>query len=388
MNVLNTEAALLSAIIAEPEILASVTEMLRPSDFSNQQHRQLYQYLCQLYENGQGIDLITILNKYKTQKEKIWLNELSDMVLTAVNYKEYMQQIKENSQRKQLAKIIQTMNYELESGTDLNAIINDNQNRMLDLTSQEAATLLTGQQAIKKALLEKEKYKAGIKTGIFELDKIITFKPQNLVTIAAFSGVGKTVLANQIGFSQIEAGKIGIFFNLEMSSTELIEREEMRSGCLDDLYDMKFYIDTKAGMDISHILSTARKIKYQEGKLDFIIVDYVGLITVMGIENREQQIAYCSRMLKSVARQLDTVVFMLSQLNDDGKLRGSRAKEQDSDIVIKVDRPGYRQQKKVTTFGSKIDIDETYITVTKNRGGKTGKISARFDGEHQQFTGL
>jgi replicative DNA helicase len=79
---------------------------------------------------------------------------------------------------------------------------------------------------------------------------------------------------------------------------------------------------------------------------------------------------------------------MLSQLNDDGKLRGSRAKEQDSDIVIKVDRPGYRQQKKVTTFGSKIDIDETYITVTKNRGGKTGKISARFDGEHQQFTGL
>jgi replicative DNA helicase len=388
MNNLNTEAALLSAIIAEPEIMADVTEMLRPSDFSSQQHRQLYQYLCQLYENGQGIDLITILNKYKTQKEKIWLNKLSDMVLTATNYQEYMKQIKQNSQRKQLSRVVHSVNYELESGTDLDEIINNAQNKMLALTSQESSTLLTGEQAIKKAIKEKGEYKEGIKTGLYEVDQLVTFKPQNLVTIAAYPGVGKTVFANQIGFSQTKLGKVGIFFNLEMSSTELIQREEMRSGCLDDLYDMKFYVDTKAGMDISHILSTARKVKYQEDKLDFIIVDYIGLITVTGIQNREQQLAYCSRMLKSIARQLNTVVFALSQLNDDGKLRGSRAKEQDSDVVIMVDRPGYRKQKNVTTFGQQLDVDEAYITIAKNRGGKTGKVSARFDGEHQQFTGL
>jgi replicative DNA helicase len=388
MNNLNTEAALLSAIIAEPEIMADVTEMLQPSDFSNQQHIELFKILGKLYENGQGIDLITILNKYQKQKDKIWLNKLSDMVLTATNYQEYMKQIKQNSQRKQLSRVVHSVNYELESGTDLDEIINNAQNKMLALTSQESSTLLTGEQAIKKAIKEKGEYKEGIKTGLYEVDQLVTFKPQNLVTIAAYPGVGKTVFANQIGFSQTKLGKVGIFFNLEMSSTELIQREEMRSGCLDDLYDMKFYVDTKAGMDISHILSTARKVKYQEDKLDFIIVDYIGLITVTGIQNREQQLAYCSRMLKSIARQLNTVVFALSQLNDDGKLRGSRAKEQDSDVVIMVDRPGYRKQKNVTTFGQQLDVDEAYIIIAKNRGGKTGKVSARFDGEHQQFTGL
>jgi replicative DNA helicase len=53
-----------------------------------------------------------------------------------------------------------------------------------------------------------------------------------------------------------------------------------------------------------------------------------------------------------------------------------------------VDRPGYRKQKNVTTFGQQLDVDEAYIIIAKNRGGKTGKVSARFDGEHQQFTGL
>ena len=54
-------------------------------------------------------------------------------------------------------------------------------------------------------------------------------------------------------------------------------------------------------------------------------------------ESRERQVAECSRTIKTTAAELGIPIIVLSQLNDDGRSRESRAIEQDSDIFAIVD---------------------------------------------------
>ena len=123
--------------------------------------------------------------------------------------------------------------------------------------------------------------------------------------------------------------------------------------------------------------------------LGLLVVDYIQLIEPADRRApREQQIAQTTRSLKQLARELQVPVVALAQLNrgiegrEDKRprlsdLRESGAIEQDSDVVVFLDRPA-------TYDDSKTD-DLAIATIAKNRGGRSGRVNLKWDGPTMLF---
>ena len=153
------------------------------------------------------------------------------------------------------------------------------------------------------------------------------------------------------------------------------------------------YIDDKSTM-LSDIKALCRKQKLQKG-LDVIVIDYLQLIrTTMKANQREQEVSYISKELKSLAKELNITVIALSQLsrapearNDHrpmlSDLRESGSIEQDADIVSFIYREDYYKD---PAEGE--DSGLTEIIIAKHRNGATGEVNLAFEKNYSRFSDL
>ncbi len=128
-------------------------------------------------------------------------------------------------------------------------------------------------------------------------------------------------------------------FSLEMGNDQLVQRLlSMETGIdshrlrLGQVYEDEWdkliaaanllastnvFIDDTPAATVNEIRTKARRL-YAEYGLDMIIIDYMQLMTGQGggrNENRQQEISYISRSLKTLARELNVPVIALSQLS-------------------------------------------------------------------------
>jgi replicative DNA helicase len=164
-----------------------------------------------------------------------------------------------------------------------------------------------------------------------------------------------------------------------------------------DLASRPIYIDDTPGASVSEIRSKARRL-WNETGLDLIIIDYMQLMSSqpgggMGRnENRQQEISYISRSLKTMARELNVPVIALSQLSRAvesradkrpmlSDLRESGSIEQDADVVLFIYRDDYYDEN-----SDRQNIAD--IIVAKHRHGSTGAVSLYFRKELTQVRDL
>jgi replicative DNA helicase len=118
-------------------------------------------------------------------------------------------------------------------------------------------------------------------------------------------------------------------------------------------------------------------------KLGLIIVDYLQLLNPTDSKvPREQQVAEASRGLKSLAKELDVPVVVLSQLNRSSEkenrpprladLRESGSIEQDADVVLMLARPKEADEK------FQVAADSAELIVAKQRNGPVGELRLTF----------
>jgi replicative DNA helicase len=102
-------------------------------------------------------------------------------------------------------------------------------------------------------------------------------------------------------------------------------------------------------------------------------VDYLQLLKAPARsgpeERREAVVAEFARFLKETAVSEGVVMMVLSQLNDDGRLRESRAIGQHADVVVLISQTG----------------DDSILRIEKHRNGPCGAAVARFCGERFCF---
>lgn len=200
----------------------------------------------------------------------------------------------------------------------------------------------------------------GMSTGLIDLDRMTDgLHPGELIILSGYPGSGKTALAMNIAEQVSVVGRqpVGIF-SLEMSADRLVQRmissqsrinmRSVRNGNMSEkdfkalttatarLSNAPFHFCDKTGLSISQVRARARGMIQKDVKL--FIVDYLQLLSGIGKQdqNREQEVSSISRGLKQMAGEFNVPVIALSQLNDDGKLRESRAIGQDADSVWKL----------------------------------------------------
>jgi replicative DNA helicase len=225
---------------------------------------------------------------------------------------------------------------------------------------------------------------SGLSTGLHDLDrKSDGLHPGELIVLAALPSCGKTALAVNIGVHNALAGvPVGIL-SAEMRPVQLA----LRSLCSEARVNFKhvtegdqpalvvqvgrlsrspLYIQQSNGWTIAQATAQARRWAQQHG-IRLLVADYIQRFSAFG-ENREREIASIGAGFKNIALELGIPVIALSQLNDDGKLRESRALGQDGDSVWKLENDGERQPA----------VQSVILRIEKCRDGEVGNVPLTF----------
>jgi replicative DNA helicase len=229
-----------------------------------------------------------------------------------------------------------------------------------------------------------------------------------MIIVAGRPSMGKTSLALNIAehLGLVEKTPLAIF-SLEMGKQQLAERflcsisgidsQKVRRGLLSDehykkladacaeLSEAQIFIDDASTLTPLELRARARRLKSKHD-IQCIFVDYLQLMHLgSGRESRQQEITVISRYLKSLARELDLPVVVLSQLNrsPEGReghkprmsdLRESGSIEQDADVVMLLHRDDYYKR-------DEADFEPTNtaeLIIAKQRNGPTGTVKLTF----------
>jgi len=261
----------------------------------------------------------------------------------------------------------------------------------------------------------------GIGTGFTDFDKMTTgLHGGEMIVIAARPSVGKTSLAMNIAeHVAIEQGlPVGVF-SLEMTSESLVLRmlcsrsrvnlRNVREGFLAErdfpkltgaagkLAKAPLFIDDSSALSILQLRAKARRMSQQFG-IKLFVVDYLQLLhsTARRAENRQQEIADISNGIKSLAKELNVPVIVLSQLNREierekgrpprlSDLRESGAIEQDADVVGLLYKPKQGSDDEDGGGGPEEDATPVNLLIAKQRNGPTGDVCLTFLKSYTRF---
>lgn len=428
------EKSLLGALILSNDVLPEILTVLRPRDFYEQRHRDIFQAMLDLYDRHQPVDLLTLTSELKTKKKlkeiggAPYLTELSNFVPAASHARAYADIIEKASIRRRLIKAgTEIANRAYEDDVVADTLVGEAERQLFEVSDKIVKSDYVPMEELLADAFDRieELHKnkgalRGLKTGFRDLDKRTAgFQKGDLIIVGARPAMGKTTFAQNLAYNIASINKKGVlFFSMEMAANEIIDRMisdvsgvdnwKMRTGNLSDeefskigdalgeMDEIPIYIDDTSSMTIVELRNKARRAMHDHD-IGIVIVDYLQLI--QGSDrykgNRVQEVTEISRGLKILARELEIPVIALAQLSrsvtgrDDPRpvlsdLRESGSIEQDADLVMFLHRPDYYKQ-------NDDNYEETHITellVAKHRHGAVGKIELYFHPELLRFMSL
>jgi len=214
-------------------------------------------------------------------------------------------------------------------------------------------------------------------TGLIKLDRALKggMHKGEMMTVASETGGGKSIYLVQAALANLMEGKSVLFFSLEMKAKDILTRmacnlagypirepEEYKTVNKDELAKISAALLKLHQLPIEIVDGVAEieEIEAQinrytgENRADVIVVDYLQIISYDGVDSREGQLSEIARRLKLAALKNNVIVLTASQLNDEGRLRESRAIGMHSDQVVYVEHIK----------------EKSRLTVKKNRRGQ------------------
>lgn len=425
---LESERALLGALLLKPDSLHDVADIVSPDSFYAEKHKLIYEAMRELSERGEPIDIVSLTERLtgKSQLEKVggraYIADLAGSAPAPGNYAHYAELVA----RKFLMRSLIGAAYDIteaayDEAREHAEVLDEAEKKIMAVgTSSASHKFIAIGDRIDDAwdriekLSSGEKSLRGVSTGFPELDsKLSGLHPSDLIILAARPSVGKTSLALDIARNAAKQDVPVGFFSLEMSSEQLIdrmlsaesgvdswkirtgakmtqeERDDIRNG-MERLSRAPIFIDDKPGNNILAMRAVARRLKRERG-IGLIVVDYLQLMTPVGSKNSDsmvQQVTEISRSLKSLARELSVPVLALSQLSRAVEQRGGKPRlsdlrdsgsiEQDADVVMFIHR-----EDKSNPDAEKTNIAQ--ILIEKHRNGPTGIAELIFNGDKTTF---
>jgi replicative DNA helicase len=413
----DAEKGILCAATKSGEVLSHISAALLPEMFYIPRHRIIFRTLCALHSENVAIDPFTIASRLKDtqQLEEVggrdFVDHLWNLWPTASGWGDYCEWLFEYYHRRVGIIEGQVLAEKLRglvpgtvlSGTARALILESLEQIQAKLEARIVRDEKPFCELVDETLAEIEKratsqVATGIRFGLEKLDsEICGVQPGELCVISGQTSRGKSALALQAVLSAAGQGKSAALFTLEMPGTQMVERmfsadgeismRAIREGLFSKSDRERLSLSAQRLRchpiclrddlaDINVIVDRCRMLKADKD-IELVVVDYLQLVESgrRGREDtREREVADVSRKLKGLARELKVSVIALSQLNDKGLLRESRAIGHDADIVLKIEE------------SESEDSSDVDIVVEKHRSGGPGKrITVRFYGQYMKF---
>lgn len=398
---------LLHSLYGNPELIPQVGQEITSDDFDNELYQVIFKSMSDLKTENEVVTLGTIYQralKYNYTITPEILNRLisdippeSPIVLAKI--------VKRQSTQQKAREILNEVNNQLaQDNPDTLEILGRTERSLSELANKLVPmNLQTFEDYVSNygehILSEDEEEIDVIQTPYPSLAKYLGggWKPSQLITIGARTGIGKSVFATQTASAACASGRSVLFFSLEMGKDELMNRfiaadanvilnklvpgakgrvpEEVEriKESIERIKNWKIRIEDQPDVTIEHIRSIALSQAQTPDGLDLIILDYLQLINPgnTGRKSRQEQVAEISRNMKILAKQLKVPIMVLVQLNRESKdddeerlpskadIRESGAIAADSDVIVIIHRK-YRDDS--------VNPSALFI-LDKNRGG-------------------
>ncbi|MFF8391703.1 DnaB-like helicase C-terminal domain-containing protein [Cellulosimicrobium funkei] len=394
---------------------------LKPDEYYRPAHETIHRAICDLHAKNEPVDAITLAAELTRIGEisKVggasYLHTLVQAVPTPANGQDYAKIVRAKAYRRA---IINSAHRVLEYAYSEEG----DEEEVRELAEQQLTEIIAGTPGLHEAppkvgdlyldfVADLEDIqngkKIGLTYGFADLDTVTSgMHPGNVTVVAAQSGVGKSTFALNAAVAAAKTGAKVMFSSLEMSGIELMQKIVAAEGKIalhhlthqggltgdgweivkslgPELFrTLPLRVYRPDGASLGDLASAARACARADG-LDVLVVDYVQLVEAGQSRNmtREQAVAGVSRGLKNLSVQLGCHVIALSQLNDDGFMRESRAIKNDASVVIKVERPD--ADDKESARAGEVDLQ-----IEKNRFGPTARVTVAAQLHYSRFVDM
>lgn len=421
-NNLMAEQNVIGGLLLDPQSdsAQSIFSQLKPEDFYARHHQIIYLTLREMYTQRMPIDIMTVTDCLES-KGRInqsggfaYLAEMARETPSIANIMAYAKKIREcSAQRFVIEKTVEIQKLMM-TPSELSFVgkIEQAQRLLDEATSFGKMGKKTGLRRIDDVLDDvftdicdrqdnPEKHR-GLKTGFKDFDRLLSPKQiviGSLFVIGARPKMGKTTVLTEMAKNVSQQGKPVLLFSMEMTDKQLVERTLAQQTQInsDKFYqkleehewdrlcsaigrlkdEPNIWVDDTPGMSLQHIRSESRRIKRKVGDIGFIGVDYLTLMQAGKADRNDIAYGEITKGLKILAKELNTVVVLLVQLNRGLENRADKRPvpsdsrdtgqiEQDCDYWLGI----YRD----AVYHDNTDETLTEMILRLNRHGKTGTV--------------
>ncbi|MDW3573797.1 AAA family ATPase [Enterobacter asburiae] len=430
---LEAEQSVLGGIMLDTgsERCQKAMAMLKPESFYLRAHQVIFAEMRELVAKQRPVDLITLIESLEAKSLEemaggfAYMAELSKNTPSAANIVHYAMVVREKAMERygidmttKATELLYARNG-MTTAEKFEAI----QSLFTEISDYARTGKKTGLRSFHDAVSDwteefDERCKPngrsrGLSSGLPSLDDLLGVKRivrGSLFVIGARPKMGKTTLYTQmaVNCATVE-NEPALMFSLEMPEGQMVEKitaQQSRltpnlfypdmtkedfgyrgdwdgdiqkaTGVMSALIDTNnLMIDDTPGIGLAHIVAEARRIKRERGKVGMVLVDYLTLMTADKAERNDLAYGLITKGLKMLAKELDCVVVLLTQLNRDLEKRTNKRPlpsdsrdtgqiEQDCDYWLAIYREG--------AYDETANQSETELLLRLNRHGETGVV--------------
>ena len=426
-----------------------LTHGLEPDSFYDPRNRILFQTLLEMSQATMPVDAVTLNERLRStgRVEAVGgvtaVEALLESTPTSAHAEYYIDIVRQKHVLRKLINTAQETERKCYQGDGRNAdvILGEAETAFLGIGG-EASVKTDWKSAIDRTfhsierLFESTGMIDGLPTGFKYIDeKLLGLKKSEMIVIAARPSVGKTSFAMNIAECVAMGSDINgrpfegdngrphpvLIFSLEMDVASLAkrmlcgrahvsswrisrnlmpktEKADATAALIRAAGELKtapIYIDDASGLDIADLRARARRMKRQHG-IELVVIDYLQLCQCREVskQGRQIEVSRISGQIKSMAKELQIPVIVLSQLSRANEQRGDKnevpklsdlrdsgAIEQDADVVMMLRRPSMVRATRDDVNTQNLAI----VDVAKHRNGETGDVKMNFFRDFVRF---
>ena len=401
---LSAQTAVLGSMLIDPRCIPVLMSQLEPDDFPDATNRHIFEAFRSLYLANKTIDPVTVLAELGSDAYGPTLSDMMRLTPTAANCEEYARILRDSSQ----LRAIQQACWRIGSSEHMDL------SQARQLLADAAMLLVTSGSRIKRyqytelihRFLDRQNSNAPrdyLDFGIPVLNKRVHVSKGDFVILGAYSSVGKTAFALQLGLSVAKHGKRVGFYSYETNEEHAGDRMVANDADVDlqrikekKLSGADFLRITDAGarselypfdlIESARMTTADLRLDVLSHRYEVVFLDYVQLVPGPGRE-RKDVITQVSMDLHAMCQELGVTIIALSQvtlpqLKEDKSrrwicmqdLRESKQLLQDGETILLLD----------LEFPQNRASDRVLI-IDKNKDGPTGNFFLTFDPRHMRF---
>lgn len=384
-NEIDLELNILNLMLNETK-QSYIIENLDKRYFKDYINSTIFEYAKEIYYNGNFVDLVLLgetINNNSINERLIEITEVYPLTVNCEKYckmlaDRYFDELIKGAKNKKDIKKIEELKENLKFDDSKIRHISEGSDKFIEDYFEQSNSVVF--------------------TNIKKLDASLgSFMGGDYIALGGSTGTGKTSIALNLAKNLCEQNKTVLYFSLEMPLKQLQNRfvcmikglnalkyrtygfnyEEMQlyQEGLSELKNWKLNVVCDYGLSCEKMKAYIRQQKKRE--LDFVIIDYLGLIQGYNNKSLYEKTTNISRNIKLIATELNIPILVLVQLNRSLKdrqdktpvlsdIRESGAIEQDADFVLFAHRQG--------VYNKEVDPRMLELVIAKNRHGESNKI--------------